>query len=195
MSSLLPYLGRQELYDELNFVEAWTHEKNLPVAVTIVEAFLDPNVPQRRSRGLGFQGLALTHFVGMAGVGPEAPRLPKDHPKAGIFGYDRKTARADIRDGTSNTILMIQARDVFGPWLGGGGSTVRPAQSPPYIDVIGGFGSPGQRPGAWTMFADGSVRFLSKDIDNSVFEALCTMNGGEQVDPNKVAPLVQANAN
>jgi hypothetical protein len=188
MASLLPFLGQQEAYDQINFGESWTYEKNIPVALTIVEAFLDPNVPQRRWRGLPFEGVALTHFVGMAGVGPEAPRLPKEHPKAGIFGYDRKTALDDIRDGASHTILMIQVRDVFGPWLQGGGATVRAAQSPPYLGVTGGFGSPGPNGGAMTIFADGSVRFLSKDIDSAVFESLCTINGGEPVDPDQVAP-------
>ena len=110
---------------------------------------------------------------------------------AGIFGYDRKTALSDIRDGASNTILMIQARDVFGPWLQGGGATVRAAQSPPYIGVTGGFGSPGPDGGVMTIFADGSVRYLSKDIDPKVFEALCTINGGETVDLSKFAPATK----
>ncbi len=191
MTALLPHLGHQDLYNQIDLNGSWTDEKNIPAAVTIVEEFLDPLVTKRRWKGYPMEGVALTHFVGMAGVGPESPRLAKEHPKAGIFGYDRKTAVTDIRDGAANTILMIQANDVYGPWVQGGGATVRAAQSPPYIGVTGGFGSPGPRSGAMTIFADGSVRFLSKDIDPSVFEALCTMNGGEQIDLSKIAPPQQ----
>ncbi len=186
LATLLPYLGHQELHDQINFSETWSDKQNLPAAFTIVEAFLDPLVPKRRWQGSPFEGVSLSHFVGMGGVGPEAPRLGKDDPRAGIFGYDRKTAMAEVRDGVSNTILLIQARDVFGPWIQGGGATVRAAQSAPHIGVAGGFGSPGDA-GAMTIFADGSVRFLSKDIDPKVFEALCTINGGESVDPTKFA--------
>ena len=186
LASLLPYLGQQDLHDQIDFAEQWTDKKNIPAAVTIVDAFLDPLVPQRRWKGLPFEGVALTHYAGMGGVGVEGPTLPKDHPKAGIFGYERKTALADVKDGVSNTIMMIQVRDVFGPWIQGGGATVRAAQSQPYIGATSGFGSPGDT-GAMTIFADGSVRFLSKDIDSKVFEALCTINGGETVDLSKFA--------
>lgn len=187
LASLLPYLGYQELHDQISFSDEWTDKKNIPVAATIVDAFLDPMVPMRRWKGPPLEGVALTHFVGMGGIGDEGPRLPKEHPKAGIFGYNRKTALADIRDGVSNTIMLIQARDVFGPWIQGGGATVRAAQSRPYIGVTSGFGSPGDA-GVMTIFADGSVRFLSKDIDPAVFEALCTINGGETVDLSQLPP-------
>jgi hypothetical protein len=186
LATLLPFLGHQELHDQIDFADEWTSKKNIPVAATIVDAFLDPLVPQRRWKGWPFEGAALTHYVGMGGVGIEGPKLPKDHPKAGIFGYDRKTALVDVKDGVANTIMMIQSRDVFGPWIQGGGATVRSAQAEPYIGVTSGFGSPGDT-GVMTIFADGSVRFLSKDIDPKVFEALCTINGGETVDLSKFA--------
>src|SRR5262249_5793611 len=64
LAQLLPHLGQQDLYDQINFGEQWTYEKNIPAAATIVEAFLDPNVPQRRWQGQPFEGAALTHFVG-----------------------------------------------------------------------------------------------------------------------------------
>jgi hypothetical protein len=193
LATLLPYLGYQELHDQISFADEWTDKKNIPIAATIVDAFLDPLVPQRRWKGYPLDGVALTHYVGMGGVGAEAPRLPKEHPKAGIFGYDRKTALEDVRDGTSNTIMMIQVRDVFGPWIEGGGATVRAAQSQPYIGSTSGFGSPGDQ-GVMAIFADGSVRFIKKDIDPKIFEALCTMNGGESVDLSQLGAPGNANA-
>jgi hypothetical protein len=193
LASLLPFLGYQELHDSIDFSEQWMDDKNTRAAVSIVDAFLDPVVPQRRWKGWPFEGVALTHYVGMGGVGIEGPKLPKDHPKAGIFGYDRKTALVDVKDGIANTIMMIQSRDVFGPWIQGGGATVRAAQSEPYIGVTSGFGSPGDT-GVMTIFADGSVRFLSKDIDPRIFEALCTINGGETIDLSKFAQSAPSSA-
>ena len=38
------------------------------------------------------------HYVGIAGLGTDAPTLPAGHP-AGVFGYDRRTRTADITDG------------------------------------------------------------------------------------------------
>jgi hypothetical protein len=126
----------------------------------------------------------------MGGVGRDSPTLPADDPRAGIFGYDRQARESDISDGLSSTISLIGAGQVYGPWLSGGGSTVRGARRQdassdgggnPYFGGVGGFGSPGSKPGAFAGFADGSVRFLSAKIDAKVFESLCTMHGGEQV--------------
>ena len=51
----------------------------------------------------------------------------------------------------------------------------------PYIGGPDGFGGQHSR-GAPFAFADGSVQFLSDDIDPQVLEALATANGGEIVD-------------
>ena len=51
--------------------------------------------------------------------------------KLGIFGYDRITKPEDITDGASNTILMIQVPPPYqGPWIAGGGSTMRTGSAP-----------------------------------------------------------------
>ena len=181
---VLPFIGRQSLYDSLDLNKSWSDPVNIRAAMTVIDEFLDPRVPLRRGNSAPYTGLALTHFVGMGGVGYDAPRLPADHPRAGIFGYDRTTKATDIKDGASHTILLIEVYDVYGPWAIGGGATVRPAQRAPYIGVTGAFGSPGPPDGVYVLMADGSVRFLSKSIDPKVFEALCTIAGGEQVRLN-----------
>ncbi len=178
---ILPYIGRQQLYDSLDLKGSWTTSTNVRAALTVVDEFLDPRVPVRRGEVQPYLGLALTHFVGMGGVGYDAPTLPPDHPRAGVFGYDRKTRVADIKDGAGQTIMLIQVYDIYGPWVAGGGATIRSAQRPPYIGVSGAFGSPGDPPGVFVLMADGSARYLAKDIDPRVFEALCTIAGSEKV--------------
>ena len=181
MVHILPYIGRQNLHDSLDLNKPWSDPVNVRAALTVVDEFLDPRVPMRRGEAGPYLGLALTHFVGMGGVGYDAPTLPANHPRAGIFGYDRTTKASDIRDGAGQTILLIEVYDVYGPWVCGGGATVRPAQRPPYIGVTGAFGSPGKPEGVYVLMADGSVRYLSKSIDPRVFEALCTIAGREAV--------------
>jgi hypothetical protein len=82
--------------------------------------------------------------------------------------------------------MIIGTGEVVGPWVQGGGSTIRGARQP-YFDKLTGFGSRGlQSPGAYVMFADGSARVISASIDPEVFKAMCTMHGAEQVDMAKL---------
>ena len=118
----------------------------------------------------------------MAGVGKDAPLLKTDHPRAGVFGYNRVTRLRDITDGTSNTIAVTEVNKKLGPWAQGGGSTIRSLTKKPYINGPDGIGGPwGGGGGVQAAFADGSVRFISEDIDPSVMKALVTIRGGETI--------------
>ena len=77
----------------------------------------------------------VTHYVGIAGVGEEAAQLPTDHPRAGIFGYDRKVSHENIKDGLSLTMTVVETATANGPWTAGGRATVRglDPNDPPYL--------------------------------------------------------------
>jgi prepilin-type processing-associated H-X9-DG protein len=123
----------------------------------------------------------LLTYPGIAGVGPDAPTLPVKHPRAGVFGYDRVTSIADITDGTSRTLLLVESEDQRGPWTCGRTSVrgVDPATRP-HIGRGRPFG--GYHPGgANVAMADGSVRFVKETVDPRIFEALATIAGGETV--------------
>ena len=62
-----------------------------------------------------------------------------------------------------------------------------PLTQQPYVNGPDGFGS-GQADGMVAGMADGSVRFLSKNIDPHVMEQLATVRGGEQVDMAAIEP-------
>ena len=137
-----------------------------------------PSNPSRVTSG----GHGLIHFVGIAGLGTDSPTLPAGHPRAGVFGYDRRTRLADIRDGTATTMMLAETGTANGPWYLGGPATVRGVDSSrrPYIGPGRQFG--GTHPeGANVAFADGSVRFVSDSVDPKVFEAISTIAGGEIV--------------
>jgi len=200
MTELLPYLGHQNVYVGFDFKKNWvTDPNNRRLAGTVVPEFLDPAAQNAKWKGYPFDGLGISHFVGMAGVedGPNvvAAALDRSDPRAGVFGYDAVAAPRHITDGTGTTIMMIGSGHLAGPWVQGGGATIRGARAP-YFDKISGFGSPGMKsPGARVLFVDGSSREISADIDPAVFRALCTIHGGETVDLKPAAsPAEQTTA-
>jgi hypothetical protein len=186
MCGLLPYLGHQMLYDKFDFSKEWSDERNLELTGEIVPQFLNPSDPRERYEGYPLKGMALTHFVGMSGIEDRrtvvAASLPRSDPRAGIFGYDGVARREEITDGTSNTIKILGSGELAAPWTLGGGGTIRGAREP-YFDRLSGFGSRGRSTeGTLAVMADGSVRFISSDIDPAAFRALCTIRGGETID-------------
>ncbi len=123
-----------------------------------------------------------THYVGVAGVGVDAPTLPADHPRAGIFGQDRQTKLDQIRDGVSNTLMLAGTEDRFGSWAAGTAS-YRPFTREPYIHGPDGFGT-GQADRMFVLMADGSVREINQKTDPRIVRRLAAMNDGFPLDVN-----------
>src|SRR5207253_1242913 len=90
-----------------------------------------------------------------------------------IFSPKDGTRILDITDGTSNTILAVEAkRDI--PWTKPQDIVYDTAKPLP---KLGGF-----RPKGFNgLFADGSVRFISESVDEALLRAMITRAGGEQV--------------
>jgi hypothetical protein len=160
-------------------IDAWWHEPGEPAEPPFGqwELFLCPSNPNRPAGPLG-----LTHYVGVAGLGPEAAALPAGYPGIGVFGYARRTRVEDIKDGTSTTLLVIETARDNGPWTAGGWPTVRgldPAE-PPYLGQGRQFGGT-HSGGTVAAFADGSAKFIRNSISPRILEALATIAGGEEV--------------
>ena len=124
------------------------------------------------------------HYLGIAGIGPNAASLPLDEPGVGFFGYDRRIKKSDIIDGISNTIAVMETLREVGPWTAGGPYTVRGLSDPTVTPYFG-------RDGQWStkhhitnvLFADCSVKGMQESISSSVLEALATIGGREDVSP------------
>jgi prepilin-type processing-associated H-X9-DG protein len=172
--ALSPYYDQAPVYNQIKRNEAWNSKVNSQITITEIPTLLNPGL------SLKYDKFPPTHYVGIAGVGKDAPDLKLPHKRAGVFGYDRKTRMRDIRDGTSNTMMISEASAQFGPWAAGGKATLRSLTQKPYINGPDGIGGP-YTGGCNVSFADGSVRFISENIDPSVFEALSTIAGGEVV--------------
>jgi prepilin-type processing-associated H-X9-DG protein len=169
--------------------KSWDAEENHLVAILTPRFLLCPANSEQKREGVG-----LAHYVGIAGVGADAARLPAGDRNAGVFGYDRATKREYIKDGLATTLMVLETTSALGPWCAGGPSTVRglDPEGAPYLGAGGQFGSmhrhtlPGSLSGRVTtnaLFADGSVRPLTPDVSPRVLEALATIAGGEEVAP------------
>jgi hypothetical protein len=131
-----------------------------------------------------------THYVGITGLGRDAALLPLSDSRCGYFGFERKTTIDDITDGQSTTLAVVETATDNGPWAIGGHGTAR-GLDPAGVDYLGEHGQfnsyHGRRlpfPQAFVThagFADASVRGFTSDRSSSVFEALATIAGGEQV--------------
>jgi prepilin-type processing-associated H-X9-DG protein len=176
IASVLPYLDQSQLYQNINFDEAWDDEDNEISMQSALPTLINPSSPEGPVNA-DFYGV--THYVGVAGLGEDGPTLDVDEAGAGVFAYDRVTEFADIFDGTSNTICVGEAMNV-GPWGQGGVSSIRPLTEAPYINGPDGFGGY-HAGGSIFLFCDGSTRFISENIDSSIMEALTTIRGGEVI--------------
>ena len=188
--TLLPYLEQEDLHKQLDTADGWQAEANRPAVRQAVKTFLCPSNPNHAAPGEP----ALTHYVGVAGIGRDAAALPAEDPKAGFFGYDRTITTRDVKDGTSNTLMVIETSAENGPWAAGGRATVRGVEPDdrPYVGKGRPFGvvhytprflGTAQAP-ANVVFADGSVRCLHQSISAGTLEALATIAGGDEVGPD-----------
>jgi prepilin-type processing-associated H-X9-DG protein len=172
-----PYFEYSGLYNAIDQTQPWTGSSNASIAVVRVGILLCPS-----SDRVSEPAPQPTTTLGIAGLGADAPSLLNSDPRAGIFGYDRQTTLADIKDGTANTMMLAESARGIGCWLQGGPATVRgldPANQP-YIGPGRQFGGLHDR-GAVIAMADGSVRFVSDSVNPKVFEALSTIAGGERL--------------
>ncbi|MFH1264451.1 MAG: DUF1559 domain-containing protein, partial [Planctomycetota bacterium] len=152
---ILPFLEQRALYERFHLDEPWDSEHNKTLITTMPPTLRPPN--SRAAPGK-------TNYLGIAG-------------EAGIFPGKKKIGFRDIRDGSSNTMMTVEAADESAViWT-------KPDDFVPDPDnPIKGL--VGLRPGGFLAgLADGSVRFFSESIDRELFKAMFTRNGSEVVNP------------
>ena len=160
------------------WIEAWDSPRNDRFVRQQIPEFLNPSVEFRVSP----RKYPATHFVGVAGVGEDAADLPVNDPRAGIFGNSRTTRLDDIRDGTSNTLMVVGVTNDLGSWAAGGTATVRPFTREPYVNGPDGFGT-GSADRMTVLKADGSVVEMSSATDPRIFRRMAAMADGIPLDP------------
>jgi len=173
---LLPYLEQNEVYRSLDIETGYAEDlPEVRMRLKVCQCY-DPDkgdVPENA-----------TTYIAMSGIGRDAANQPAGAAGNGFMGYDRMTWTAMIKDGTSNTVALMETRSSLGPWARGGPATVRgfdPTDLP-----IGGDNRPfgGHNQGMNAGMVDGSVRFILFSIDPKILSAAITIDGGEPVDLN-----------
>jgi len=169
---LLPHLQRDDAYRKFDLSRAWDDEVNRDALMMKMPTLACPSIYRRPPPGEPQAG----HYIGVAGLGVDAPTLPATDPRAGFFRYDGATTTGMIRRGFSYTMTILETQRDHGPWPAGGRPTLRGLDESdvPYIGVDRQFG--GHAGGCNAAFADGSVRFQSRSISPAVLDMMSTLS-------------------
>jgi Protein of unknown function (DUF1559) len=158
--------------------DSWRSQRNERFVRQRMPEFLNPSI----DRLTGAENYPATHFAGVAGVGADAADLPVDHPRAGIFGNNRATRIQDIRDGASNTLMVVGVTGDLGSWAANGKPTVRALTQEPYVNGPDGLGT-GSPDRMMVLKADGSVQEISAKTDPRILRRMAAMSDGLPLDP------------
>lgn len=146
---LLPYMDQQALYNQIDLTKPWDDPAN--------EMFANMEIPVYRCPSTATNPSMTTYVVV---VDPSA-----------VYSGAEGCKLQDISDGTANTLLVFETEPAFAVnWMSP--EDASPAAFPP----AGRTGHPG---GCNCAMADGSVHFISQNIDPPVADALITKAGGE----------------
>jgi prepilin-type N-terminal cleavage/methylation domain-containing protein len=208
---ILPYMEQSNLYELLDPRLPLTDPENAAFRLAQVEAYKCPSDPKEdlfdmveEGSGTFITQLPTTNYIGSFGTfeldGCE--NAPGTAPVAtngqcegnGIFYHNSKVRIRDIVDGTTNSLMCGErktnrALDWYSSWPGmiaeGEEAFQRVCGSADHVpnDPASHFDdfSSQHTGGAQFGLGDGSVRFISENIDVGVYQSLATIQGGEVV--------------
>ncbi len=152
---ILRELEHSDLYEQFHLDEPWDSEHNKELIAKMPAVFLDPSSKWQPTDGK-------THYLGVVGEGMF------------FSGTDKGTTFAGIRDGTANTIMLVQVNDDRAT------TWTKPDdwqldEKNPLNGLI-----PNLHPSSFlASFADGHVRAIFGDVDLDWFKGALTKAGGE----------------
>lgn len=151
---ILPFVDNAPLYNQIDFDQPWSTPANQALFKQEIPYYLNPTISEKKSP----DGLGLSHYVG------NELFLKKN---AGI-------RLRDITDGTTNTIMAVEAGENFKPW-GDPTNIANPS------NIMRAGKKTAYRGGRHVLMADGSVRFISENIAPETLKHLSIPNDGNVV--------------
>lgn len=161
---LLPYMEQSPLFERFHLDEPWDSEHNKKLIPLMPEIYAPPNTPLPAGK---------TTYLTIA-----AKDAMLQGPQAGENGkpYPRTTGFRDVLDGTSNTVMTVEAN-------AGSAVTWTKPDDYEYSDEDPAKGLRGVYPGAMLMgMGDGSVHTVSEAVMPKMLKAMFTRAGGEVVN-------------
>jgi hypothetical protein len=154
--SILPYVEEDNLYQafQAHSDQPWDGPDNKSLLSRMPKLYELPDEPAKEPFSTYYQV-----FVG----------------EKTMFPLGRGLSVAQITDGMSNTIIIVEAGDAV-PWSKPADLVYDPNGSLPKLGRTSSYGFN-------VAMADGSVRFLRKDVNEQLLRALITPNGGEVIEP------------
>lgn len=152
--AVLPYIEQAGLYNEFHLDEPWDSPHNIQLLPRMPATYRHPS-----------RNLAPGHTIYLAPVNDQT-----------ILRKDKPAKMREIIDGTSNTIMLVEAGDAAAvPW------TAPDDLEIDLTDPLKNLLAPNM-PIFQACFGDGSVHALSADIDLNMLRALFTRAGGEVIN-------------
>jgi len=191
----------------------YNHASNLPLSMNTPPGFFCPSGQLNRSNNgseqVGSQFASSVHYYGVMGPKGTNPVSGAaysvdtsagghgDFSRAGLMGRHVSRRMADVIDGTSNSLALGEiswvTANCYRAWIRGADSTaigsaknvnfginVQAYTASNFNDVSFGSQHVG---GCHFLNADGSVVFLSQNMDLTVYKSLASINGGETATP------------
>jgi hypothetical protein len=154
--ALLPYLDQSDLYKQFHLEEPWDSEHNKKLIARMPAVFRSSANPKLAQEG---------KTTYLAPLGEQT-----------MFPANRGVRIFEVTDGTSNTILLVDADEAHAViWTKPDDLRYDPKEPARGLST--------RHPdGYLTGFADGSIHFLPAKLDKTVLHALFTRQGGEVVD-------------
>jgi hypothetical protein len=161
--ALLPFVEQKALYDQFHLDEPWDSEHNKQLIDKMPRTFRSPNSSAKAG---------MTNYIGVGGprgvLGPPAVSPKNGSPANGI-------RFADVIDGTSNTIAIVEASDDLAiVWTKP--DEFIPDEKEPMKGLTG------MRPNGFLAgFVDGQVRLITKSATPEMLRAAFSRNGREPI--------------
>jgi hypothetical protein len=155
---LLPYLNQDDLFQQFHLDESWDSRHNKPLLARMPKHYAPPVPGKAKEEHSTFYQV----FVG----------------KGTIFEGTEGVSLDEITDGTSNTIMIVEAAEPV-PWT-------KPADLPfdarKPLPRLGGLFNHGFH----ATSADGPAHWLKKDFDGPTMRRAITRNDGDPIDFDKL---------